>query len=84
MAKKPTTATPNADELPPAMDYAQHNGTWHGFTEMEKWSIIALAVVCLALYCFIEAHQPIVGALLLLLLPVGAVALLVMRGRNAD
>jgi hypothetical protein len=41
-------------------------------------------VTCVALYCFIEAHQPIIGTLLLLALPVGAVALIVMRSRSAD
>jgi hypothetical protein len=84
MAKKPAATTAHADDIPPAMDYAQHEATWHGVTEMVKWSIIALAVICVALYCFIEAHQPILGTLLLLALPVGAVALVVMRARSTD
>jgi hypothetical protein len=66
------------------MDYAEHDSTWRMFTELVKWVIIASAVTCVALYCFIEAHQPIIGTLLLLALPVGAVALIVMRSRSAD
>ena len=66
------------------MDYAQHRATYEGFLGMVKWGIIAMAFVVVSLYCFIEAGQPILGTLLLLVLPVGAVALLVMRARSAD
>jgi hypothetical protein len=84
MAKKPAATPPLDDiqELPPAMDYAQHQATWNGVTSMVKWSIITLAVVCVALYFFIEGHQPIIGAVLLLLLPIVGVAMAVMRSRT--
>lgn len=85
MAKKP--ATPDAhdiEELPPAMDYAQHNATYEAFITMVKWAIVAMLIVVLALYCFIEAHQPVLGTLLLLLLPVGAVVLAVTKSRIAS
>lgn len=78
MASTPTT------EQHPDMDYVQHNATYEGFIAMVKWGIIASAVIVVALYCFIEAHQPVLGTLLLLLLPVGGVALFVMRARGAD
>jgi hypothetical protein len=84
MAKKPaaTHAPEDIQELPPAMDYAQHNATWNAVTAMVKWSIIALGITCIALYFFIEAGQPVVGTLLLLLLPAGAVWLAVTRSRS--
>lgn len=80
MAKKPAKAA--TQELPPAMDYAQHNGTYEGFMQLLKWSIMALGLIVVALYCFIEAGQPLLGTLLLLLIPVGAVGLVVMGTRR--
>lgn len=84
MAKKPASAPAAHDieEIPPAMDYAQHNATYEGFLSMVKWGIISVLIIVVALYLFIEAHQPVLGTLLLLLLPVGAVALVVMRSRT--
>lgn len=76
-------ATKTTDERHPAMDYAQHEATWKGFVAMTKWGIIALAFLCVALYCFIEAQQPVLGTLLLLVLPVGAVAVFATRARAA-
>lgn len=81
MAKKPATAAAH-DELPPAMDYAQHEATYVGFVNFVKWSIVALVLIVLALYAFIEAHQPIIGALLLLVIPVGAIGVMVMGSRR--
>ncbi len=81
MAKKPAVAA-HADELPPAMDYAQHEATYGGFISLVKWSIVALVFVVLALYAFIEAHQPIIGALLLLVIPVGAIGVTVLGSRR--
>lgn len=80
MARKPATTDPN--EIPPAMDYAQHNATYEGFLAMVKWGIVSCLIIVLALYCFIEAQQPVLGTLLLLALPVGAVALFVVRSRS--
>lgn len=82
MAKKPA-AKAAVQDLPPAMDYAQHNGTYEGFMQMLKWSIAALALIVLALYAFIEAGQPLIGTLLLLLIPVGAIGLVVMGTRRS-
>ena len=81
MAKKPAKAAA-VQELPPAMDYAQHNATYEGFMGMVKWGIISGIVIVLALYAFIEGHQPLIGALLLLLLPVGAVILTITKTRR--
>lgn len=85
MAKKPaatTAAAASHDELPPAMDYAQHEATYNGFVEFVKWSIVALIFVVLALYAFIEAHQPIIGTLLLLIIPIGGIGVMVMGSRR--
>ena len=82
MAKKPAAKTAAVEELPPAMDYAQHNATYSGFMAMVKWGCISAVVIVLALYAFIEGHQPLIGGALLLLLPVGAVALSVMNTRR--
>ena len=81
MAKKPAT-TPT-QELPPAMDYAQHNGTYQAFMGFLKWTALALLIVVIALYCFIEAQQPILGTLLLFLIPVGVIGLVVMGTRRS-
>ena len=81
MAKKPA-AKAAVEELPPAMDYAQHNATYEGFMQMLKWGIAALLLIVLALYAFIEAGQPIIGTLLLLLIPVGAIGSVVMGTRR--
>ena len=80
MAKKPAAAA--AQELPPAMDYAQHEGTYAGFITFVKWSIVALAFVALSLYAFIEAQQPIIGAALLLAIPVLILGVMVMGSRR--
>ena len=81
MASTPTTDTA---ERHPDMDYGQHTATYEAFLAMVKWGIVGTLIIVLSLYCFIEAHQPVLGTLLLLLLPVGAVALFVMRSRSAD
>ena len=39
MAKKPAAKAAAVEELPPAMDYAQHNATYEGFIQMVKWGI---------------------------------------------
>ncbi|HHY49896.1 MAG TPA: aa3-type cytochrome c oxidase subunit IV [Alphaproteobacteria bacterium] len=80
MAKKPAAA--KADDVP-AMDYAQHEAMWKAWTTMVKWAIVASGFILVALYCFIQANQPVLGTLLLLVLPVGAVVLLVSRSRSA-
>jgi len=80
MAKKPAAAA--TQELPPAMDYAQHEATYAGFITFVKWSIVALAFVALSLYAFIEAQQPIIGAALLLAIPVLILGVMVMGSRR--
>jgi len=81
MAKKPAAAH-TADEIPPAMDYAQHQGTYRGFLQLTKYGIIAMAILVVALYCFIEAGQPVLGWLLVLAIPAGAIWTLVTRSRR--
>ncbi len=81
MAKKPATA--HADALPPAMDYAQHNATYAGFMNMVKYGIASMALLVLSLYAFIEAGQPIIGVILLLLIPVGIIGVAVMGSRRS-
>lgn len=81
MAKKPAAAA--TQELPPAMDYAQHEATYAGFITLVKWSILALVFVVLSLYAFIEAQQPIIGALLLLAIPVLIIGVMVMGSRRS-
>jgi len=82
MAKKPAAKAAAVEELPPAMDYAQHNAIYSGFMQMVKWGCISAAVIAVALYCFIEGHQPLIGGALLLLLPIGAVVLMVTNTRR--
>ena len=81
MARKPAAAA-HADELPPAMDYTQHEATYFGFLTFVKWSIVALVFVVLSLYAFIEAHQPIIGTLLLLAIPVLILGVMVLGSRR--
>ena len=80
MAKKPAAAA--TQELPPAMDYAQHEASYAGFITFVKWSIVALVFIVLSLYAFIEAHQPIIGAALLLAIPVLILGVMVMGSRR--
>jgi len=81
MAKKPVAAAATA-ELPPAMDYAQHEGTYRGFISFVKWGIVSSALIVLALYAFIQAHNPIIGTLLLLLIPVLILGVMVLGSRR--
>jgi hypothetical protein len=84
MANTPATTAPqHIEELPPGMDYAKHQATWNAVMLLIKWSIVALAIIVVALYCFIEGNQPVLGTLLLLALPIGAVVLAVTRSRSA-
>ena len=64
-----------AEEMHEAMDYAQHEKTWEGFTSLVKWAIIQLAFIVVGLYCIIFAGAPIVGVIAILIglfAPVGA------------
>lgn len=81
MAKNPSPDQ-TAEEIPPAMDYAQHERTYRGFLQLTRYTIAALLLVILALYSFIVAGQPVMGTLLLLAIPVGAVGLVVMGSRR--
>jgi hypothetical protein len=80
MARKPAAAA--TEELPPAMDYAQHEATYRGFLAFVKWTIVNLAFVVLALYAFIEAHNAIVGVVLLILSVIVPIAGIVLGGRK--
>jgi hypothetical protein len=84
MARKPASTTTHheIEEIPPEMDYAQHEATWNAVTTLVKWSIVALLIIMVALYFFIEGNQPVLGTILLLILPIGAVVLAVTRART--
>mgnify|MGYP000886248986 CR=1 FL=1 len=77
MAKKTTQSTAAANAVP-QMDYPQHEATYQLFLGMVKWGIVSMAFVVLALYAFIEGHQPILGFLLLVLAVVVPIAGAVM------
>ena len=64
------------------MDYPQHEATYQLFLGMVKWGIVSMAFVVLALYAFIEAGQPIIGFVLLVLMVVVPIAGAVM-GRSS-
>ena len=57
---------------PSRNDLKAHETTYSGFIAMLKMSVVALIITILALYCFLEAGNPILGLILLLLIPVGA------------
>ena len=44
-----------------AMDMADHLRTYNGFLSLTKWFIIHIAVVLLALYCLLIAHNTGLG-----------------------
>ena len=81
MAKKPAAHT--ADTTPPAMDYAQHNATYRGFISLVKGGILSMALLVLALYCFIEAQQPVLGWVLVALMVAAPIAQVVVGGRRS-
>lgn len=60
MARKPT-----------GNDLTAHEGTYHGFLTLLKWIVLAIILTVVALYCFLEASNPVLGVILLLLIPVG-------------
>jgi hypothetical protein len=51
-----------ADEMHEAMDYAQHEKTWEGVTNLVKWAIIQLAFIVVGLFCVIQGGVPGAGA----------------------
>jgi hypothetical protein len=63
----------------PAMDYSAHDSTYRGFIAMVKWGIYTMVLTVLSLYCFIEANQPLLGALLLVLIPVVIAGKMLMK-----
>jgi len=69
-------------DTPPAMDYAQHEATYRGFTTLVKLGIVNMALVMLALYAFIEGHSPILGVVLLILSVVVPAGMLLMGRRR--
>ncbi len=77
MAKKTTQSTAAAQAVP-EMDYPQHEATYELFLGMVKWGIVSMAFLVLALYAFIEGHQPILGLVLLVLMVVVPIAGAVM------
>ena len=80
MAKKPAAAATH--DLPPAMDYAMHEGTYRGFISFVKWGIVSSALIVLSLYAFIEGHNAIIGTLLLLAIPALILGVVVLGSRR--
>lgn len=78
----PTTTAHGEQEIPPAMDYAAHNATFRGFTQMVKWAIIVSGITMVALYFFVIGQQPVLGAVLLLLIPAAVIAAMVKNTRR--
>jgi Bacterial aa3 type cytochrome c oxidase subunit IV len=58
-------------------DYEEHVKTFRSVLTLTRWGIFAVAMVVVALYCFVIAHQPFIGALLLIAIPVVAIYRLV-------
>jgi len=54
-----------AEERHEAMDYAQHERTWEGVTNLVKWAIIQLAFIIVGLFCVIQGGAPGLGVLLI-------------------
>jgi hypothetical protein len=54
MANKLTASQEVTHELPPVMDYPQHEHTYNGFVTVTKYSIIALAITVVLLYFIIR------------------------------
>ena len=46
--------TTDTETISDAMDYAQHEATWHMFGNLIKWGIIGCAILVLVLYFFIN------------------------------
>lgn len=64
-----------AEERHEAMDYAQHERTWLGVTNLVKWAIVQLAFIVVGLYTSVIAGQAFWGILFIiigLLAPVAA------------
>ena len=47
-------STTDDETISDAMDYAQHEQTWHMFTRLVKWGIIGSAILMLVLYFLIN------------------------------
>jgi len=56
-----------AEEMHEAMDYAQHERTWAGVTNLVKWAIIQLAFIVVGLFCVIQAGSPLAGIVLIVI-----------------
>ena len=54
-----------AEERHEAMDYAQHEKTWEGVTNLVKWAIIQLAFIVVGLFCVIQGGVPALGLVLI-------------------
>jgi hypothetical protein len=52
MAKK--SATQTAEFIPNAMDYKAHEDTYRAFLNLVKWSIVAIAVIVVALFFIVR------------------------------
>lgn len=54
------------DDMPPEMDYREHERTYRGFITLVKWSIISMVLMVLGLYFAVIAGNGWLGGLFLL------------------
>ena len=76
-----TPATDHHDDIP-AMDYPQHDSTYRGFLTLVRLVIVNMAFIMLALYAFIEAHNAVLGVVLLILAVIVPVSMQLMGRRR--
>ena len=60
-----------------AADFEDHMKTYESVLTLGKWGIFAVAMIVVALYCYVIAHAPVLGTLLLIAIPVVAIIRLV-------
>lgn len=78
-----TTDTLAEEARSPGMDYPAHEAFWTSFVSFLKFAIASLVLIVVALFCFIEAGNAILGTLLLLVIPAGAIWAMVNGPRRA-
>lgn len=54
-------------------DFREHEQTYHAFLGLVKMFVVFMALVLVALYCFIVAHQPWLGLFFLIAAAPGAI-----------
>ncbi|MEO5807608.1 aa3-type cytochrome c oxidase subunit IV [Devosia sp.] len=64
------------------MDYHQHEKMYDNFARILKYSISSIAILVIGLYCIIEAEQPLLGTIFVLLSVFGPVAMAIYSSVN--